>query len=124
MEYDTHRTEIVRQITAQKAIYKFRVFLYSLNKDIRQHCFIISRDFLINEYQNNSSITVTEKERLLNLLTHWQWSSFENTSTDWWHILSVNHAKSISLMTLIYLWIDDIHTFDIETSETSTLGLR
>ena len=124
MEYDTNRTEIVRQITAQKAIYKFRVFLYSLNKDIRQHCFAIARDFLINEYQNNSSITATEKERLWNLLNHWQWNTFETTSTDWWHFLSVNHAKSISLMTLIHLWIDDIHTFDAEAFETSTMGIR
>ena len=124
MDYDTNRAEIVRQITAQKAIYKFRVFLYSLNKDIRQHCFAIARDFLINEHQNNSSITVTEKERVLNLLNHWQWSILEHTSSDWWHILSVNHAKSITLMTLIHLWIDDIHTFDMEAFETSTLGLR
>lgn len=124
MDYDTHRTEIVRQITAQKAIYKFRVFLYSLNKDIRQNCFAIARDFLNNEYQNNSSITVTEKERLLNLINHWQWAIFENTSTDWWYLLSVNHAKSISLMTIIHLWIDDIQTFDAEAFETSTLGIR
>lgn len=124
MDYDTHRTEIVRQITAQKAIYKFRAFLYSLNKDIRQHCFAIARDFLNNEYQNNLSITATEKERLWNLINHWQWAIFENTSTDWWYLLSVNHAKSISLMTIIHLWIDDIQTFDAEAFETSTLGIR
>ena len=122
-QYDNNKTEIVRNITAQKAIYKFRIFMYSLNKDIRQQCFRITKEFLDNEY-NNSTITVTERERLLNLGNHWQWNMFENNSTNWWSQLSFNHSSSLSLMTVIHMWIDDIHTFDSEVFETSTDGLR
>jgi hypothetical protein len=123
-QYDTNKAELVRQITAQKNIYKFRQFLYSLNRDIRQQCFDISKKFLENEYRNNDAISTTERERLLALINHWQWHAFDNTSVVWWSTLSFNHAKSISLMTMIHLWVDDIHTFDPEAFETSTDGLR
>jgi hypothetical protein len=49
---------------------------------------------------------------------------FENESTNWWSALSFNHSKSLSLMTVIHMWIDDINTFDSEVFETSTDGLR
>lgn len=123
-QYEINKTEIVRQITAQKNIYKFKQFLYSLNRDIRQKCFDISKEFLNNEYHHNNRVTETERGRLLNLTNHWQWNEFDNNSTNWWSALSYNHAKSISLMTMIHLWIDDITTFDPETFETSTEGLR
>jgi hypothetical protein len=123
-QYDNNKTEIVRNITAQKAIYKFRVFMYSLNKDIRQNCFRITKEFLENEYNNNSTVTVTERERLQLLLNHWQWISFDNDSTAWWSRLTINHYTSLSLMTIIHLWTDDINTFDPEIFETSTDGLR
>jgi hypothetical protein len=122
-QYDNNKTEIVRNITAQKAIYKYRIFMYSLNKDIRQQCFRITKEFLDNE-NNNSTITTTERERLLNLGNHWQWNDFDNNSTIWWSALSFNHSKSLSLMTVIHMWIDDINTFDSEVFETSTDGLR
>ena len=64
-QYDNNKAEIVRNITAQKAIYKYRIFMYSLNKDIRQKCFRITKEFLDNEYDNNSTITTTERERIL-----------------------------------------------------------
>ena len=67
---------------------------------------------------------MTERERLLNLGNHWQWAMFENESTNWWSALSFNHSKSLSLMTVIHMWIDDINTFDAEVFETSTDGLR
>jgi len=123
-QYDSNKTEIIRNITAQKAIYKYRIFMYSLNKDIRQQCFRITKEFLENEYNNTSPITATERERLLPLLNHWQWNDFDNNSTNWWSILSFNHSKSLSLMTVIHMWIDDINTFDAEVFETSTYGLR
>jgi hypothetical protein len=122
-QYDDNKTEIVRNITAQKAIYKYRVFMYSLNKDIRQNCFRITREFLDNE-NNNLTITATEKERLRELLNHWQWTIFDNESTNWWYALSFTHSKSTSLMTVIHMWIDDVNTFDAEVFETSTDGLR
>ena len=123
-QYETNKAELVRQITAQKNIYTFRQFLYSLNKDIRQQCFDISKQFLENEYSNNDNITTSERERLLALINHWQWNTFDTTSTMWWSTLSFNHAKSVSLMTLIHVWIDDIQAFDPQAFETSTDGLR
>jgi len=122
--YDTTLTELKRSIQAQKTIYKFRTFLYSINKDIRHHYFDLCRTYLDNEYNNNAKITMTEKERLRNLLNHWEWNTFENTSTNWWYILNMNHSHSLSLMTLLHLWVDDIQPFDPETFETSTDGLR
>lgn len=123
-QYEISRAEIMRNITAQKAIYKFRVFMYSLNKDIRQQCFRITRDFLENEYKNTPTTTITERERLRLLLNHWQWNDFDNNSTNWWSLLSLNHSMSLSLMTVIHMWTDDINTFDPEVFETSTDGLR
>jgi len=122
--YDTTLNELKRNISAQKTLYKFRTFLYSINRDIRRHYFDICRSYLENEYRNNSEVSMTERERLLNLLNHWQWTAFEQTSTEWWHTLCMNHSHSLSLMTLIVLWVDDIQQFDPETFETSTDGLR
>jgi hypothetical protein len=122
--YDITLTELKRTILAQKTIYKFRTFLYSINKDIRHNYFDLCRAYLENEYNNNDQITMSEKERLVNILKHWEWNTFENTSTNWWYILTMNHSHSLSLMTLLHLWVDDIHPFDPETFETSTDGLR
>lgn len=122
--YDTTKIELVRLITSQKNIYKFRVFIYSLNKDIRQRCFELTRQYLQNEYTNNEAISITEKERLRILLGHWEWNNFDNNATNWWSALSFNHSISTTLMTIIHIWIDDISEFDSEAFETSTLGLR
>jgi hypothetical protein len=122
--YDERKTELINQITAQKLIYKFRVFMYTLNKDVRFTCFTICERYLNNEFYDNTTITATERERLPKLMTHWNWSTFDNASTDWWRVLSSEHSKSLTLMTLIHLWIDDINAFDAESFETSTIGLR
>ena len=122
--YDIRKNELTKQIASQKTIYKFRVFMYSLNKDIRQKCFDISRDFLLNESLHNESIGYTEKQLLQQLINHWEWNSFDNNSTNWWSTLSYNHCKSITLMVILHLWIDDINEFDMETFEESTLGIR
>ena len=122
--YDTTLNELKRNISAQKTLYKFRTFLYSINRDIRRHYFDICRSYLENEYRNNSEVSMTERERLLNLLNHWQLTAFEQTSTEWWHTICMNHSHSLSLLTLIVLWVDDIQQFDPETFETSTDGLR
>jgi len=123
-QYDANKAEIVKKITGQKNIYKFRQFLYSLNRDIRQNCFRITRDFFENEYNNNTSITATERERLLNLINYWQWNDFDGNSTNWWSTLSFIHYTSLSLMTVIHMWIDEIYNFDPEVFETSTDGVR
>ncbi len=123
MSYEHTKQEIVNEILAQKCIYKFRTFMYSLNKDVRHHNFEISRTFLENELYKNTSLTVTERERLQQLITHWQWSIFDNTAVMWWTGLTV-HSKSLTLMTLLHLWIDDISVFDPESFETSTDGIR
>jgi len=122
--YDASLTELKRNIIAQKTIYRFRNFLYSINKDVRHHWFDMCRSYLENEQRNNTEITATEKGRLQSLINHWEWNSFENTSTNWWYILSMNHSHSVTLMTLLHLWIDDIEIFDSEAFETSTMGLR
>jgi len=123
-EYEVNKAEIVKKISAQKNIYKFRQFLYSLNRDIRQTCFRITRDFFENEYNNKTSITATERERLLNLINHWQWNEFDGNSTNWWSTLSFTHSSSLSLMILINMWIDEIQQFDAEVYETETDGVR
>jgi hypothetical protein len=123
-EYEVNKAEIVKNIRAQKNIYKFRQFLYSLNRDIRQTCFRITRDFFENEYNNNTFITATERERLLNLINHWQWNEFDGNSTNWWSTLSFNHSSSLSLIIVINMWVDEIQQFDTEVFETETDGVR
>lgn len=121
--YELNKQNIERKITGQKYIYKFRMFLYSLNRDIRQVCFRITKEFLENEL-DNSLVTVTERERIQEVLTHWQWNTFDTTSTAWWSTLAFQHTTSLSLMTVIHLWIDNITEFDPEAFETSTDGIR
>jgi hypothetical protein len=117
-EYDIQENEIVRNMREQRNIHKFRYFMYSRHKDLRQHRFRITKEFLDNEYKNNSTLTATERELLLNLKNHWDWSMFDNDSTNWWSTLSVNYSRSLSLMTVIHMWIDGINTFDTELSDT------
>lgn len=122
--YDNNKQEIERKVTGQRYIYKFRMFLYTLNKDIRQVCFRITREFLENEVNNNTLISATERERLHRLLEHWQWNTFDTASTTWWSTLAFDHTTSLSLMTIIHMWIDNITEFDPEHFETSTDGIR
>ena len=121
--YEVNKQNIERKVTAQKYIYKFRMFLYSLNKDIRQVCFRITKEFLENELQK-PELSTTERVRVDRLLAHWQWNTFETTSTAWWSTLAFDHTTSLSLMTIIHIWIDNITEFNSEIFETSTDGLR
>jgi hypothetical protein len=121
--YENSKQDLINNISAQKCIYKFRTFIYSLNKDMRYYIFDISRRFLENELHKNPAITVTERERLQQLINHWQWAMFDSNAVVWWTSLS-NYAKSITLMTIIHLWIDDISIFDQDSFETSTDGIR
>ena len=123
MSYEDNKQEIQRKITGQRYIYKFRDFLYSLNRDIRQVCFRITREFLENEL-NNPEVTVTERGRIQALLPHWNWQNFDTAAIAWWTTLSFQHTKSLSLMTVIHMWIDDINVFDPDAFETSTYGER
>jgi hypothetical protein len=122
--YYNTESEITKNIVAQKTIYRFRNFLYSINKDIREQFFRLSREYFDNEYQNNITLTVTERERLRLLLIHWDWNTFDTSSREWWFSISVTHSKSLSLMILIHKWIDNIQIFDSESFETSTDGIR
>ena len=110
-QYELTTVQLKREILAQKAIYKFRMFMYSLNRDVRHRCFWISRDYLENEL-NNLSITATESARVQALLNHWNWQNFNEYSTNWWSILSSDHSTSVTLITIINLWTDDINVFD------------
>jgi len=123
MSYEDNKQVIQRKITGQRYVYKFREFLYTLNRDIRQVCFRITREFLENEL-NNPGLTVTERERIQALLPHWNWTTFDTTATAWWSTLAFEHTTSLSLMTVIHMWIDDINVFDAEAFETSTDGMR
>jgi len=121
--YEYNRNNINNQIQSQKLIQKFRSLIYLLNKDIRQRCFEISKNFLINE-KLNPELSISERESLTLLINHWNWNEFENQSTLWWSALSINHSKSITFMNLIHLWVDDINLIDSDVFETSTLGIR
>ena len=108
-EYDIYENEIVRNITVQRNIHRFRHFMYSQNKESRQSIFRSIKEFFETEY-NNPSIISTERERLLNLRNHWQWSMFDDDSTRWWSTLSSNHSTSLTLMIAIRAWADG-HTY-------------
>jgi hypothetical protein len=121
--YELTSLQLKREILAQKAIYKFRMFMYSLNRDVRQSSFRISRDYLENEL-NNLSITATEFARVQALLNHWNWQNFSEYSTNWWSVLSSDYSTSVTLITIINLWTDDINVFDNQIPDTATDGLR
>ena len=119
MSYEDKRTEILKKIRAQKDIYQFRVFLYSLNRDVRQTYFRISKEHFENELQN-PSISVTERHGLQALIAHWNWTIFDTTSLVWWTEISSNYATNQCLLILVHLWIDDITKFDSDDYEKST----
>ena len=98
MNYD--RDDIIRRINVLKAIHTFRLFYESLNYELRQDCIQLGREFLMNEYKYAVS---PEKERVLNLLTHWQYTAL--TAASWWRNLAMNHSRCTSLLTLLRLWI-------------------
>lgn len=118
--YEIENKRLKNDIEAMKLIYKFRMFLYSLNRDVRVNCFRISREYFENEYNNNIEVSRTERERLHTLINHWEWTSFDTTSINWWSIIFTQHLRSLTLMTVIHLWIDDITHFDPESFETDT----
>lgn len=119
MSYEDKRVEILKKIRAQKDIYQFRVFLYSLNRDVRQTYFRISKEHFENELQNQS-ISVTERQGLQALIAHWNWTTFDTTSLAWWTEISSTYATNQYLLILVHLWIDDITKFDSDDYEKST----
>lgn len=123
-EFRADKAKIAQKIVAQKAFYKFRQFMYSLNREIRQHCFGITRAYLENACGPFSDVTVTERNLLIPLLQHWDWTAFDTAATAWWTALSTTHYASLTLMEVINRWIDDIQPFDADRFETGTDGLR
>ena len=73
---------------------------------------------------NNTCLAIGERERIQNLINHWQLNNFETNATNWWSVIAYNHSKCSTFKTLMHTWIDDIQTFDVENFETSTDGLR
>jgi hypothetical protein len=121
--YEQRKADLLNEISIQKLLYKFRAFMYSLRRDTRLNCFSICDRYLNNEFHDNITLSVSEKARLEKLMGHWSWEVFDTAATDWWALLSCEHSKCLTLMTLIHLWIDDIHVFDPENFETSTQSL-
>jgi hypothetical protein len=120
--YEQRRKDLLKDIAAQKLLYKFRTFLYSLNKDVRVHCFSLCELYLNNELHDGIQ-TVSENTRLHALVDHWKWSTFETSASDWWKTLSIEHARCHTLMTLIHLWIDDIQTMDGDMLDNATVSM-
>ena len=123
-EYEITRAKLVRNFMGYKAINKFRLFMYTLSKEVRMRVFDDINDFFKNEY-NNLSTTETERGRLHAIMNiQWQWSNFENDSTTWWQMLVANHLHCVSLLTVIHMLIDETNSFDADAFETSTDGIR
>lgn len=121
--YNVRRSELIRQVDALKSIYKFRIFLYSLNRDVRQRCFEICREYLQNELEN-IELNISERDRVIQLLNHFQWNEFDQHSTLWWSILSFNYVNSITLIYLINIWTSDLTIAETNIRDDISLGLR
>jgi hypothetical protein len=122
--YEKNQEKLIKQIQSQKIINKFRILLYSVNKEIRNHWFNICKEYIDNEMNNNSLLTALEKNTLMQLSNRWQWANFENNSTEWWKDLSYNYNSCDVLMKLMNLWIDNINDIINVDADNSTLGLR
>ena len=122
-QYETAKEKLIRNFTGYKAINKFRIFLYSLNKEVRMRVFEDINNFFKNEHVSTIT-TTTERERLTDIIKDWQWSNFENDSTTWWQMLVANHLHCVSLLTVIHMLVDETNAFDAEAFETSTDGIR
>lgn len=121
--YTIRKGELERLIDTQKMIYTFRNFMYSLNKDIRYNYFIITRDYLENEYNHNTIIHDVEKDRLKLLLDHWQWDTFVSQSTAWWSELTTKYALCATLRLTLDLWTHELKVYT-SASDCESIGLR
>jgi hypothetical protein len=116
--YNLRKEELVNQMRVQRCILKFKQFLYSLNRDVRQHCFGLVRAYFENELEGGGLGDV-EVQRLEALLQHWQWILFDTISTEWWSGLCLQHARCKTLLACIQIWIDESDV----GSDNETLGL-
>lgn len=118
--YEQIRATIITQIQTQKIFYKFRVFVYSLNREVRHHCFDLTHQFLENEFRGNLDLHVPERDRIQNLLYHWNWEAFTTHATNWWITLTTQHANCSSLVNVMNIWLENIGLIDTNTPDNRT----
>jgi hypothetical protein len=101
--HEARRFELAKNIGCYRTLYEFRLYLDSLDKDMRQQCFKVSRDYLENEYKG--PLAPGESLNLLALVNHWSWEQYEKNQIEWWTVLSKNHLNTEAISKLISLWI-------------------
>lgn len=121
-EYTKNRNDIERKILHQKALHKFRQFMYSLNKPIRQQFFGFIKEYLENE-MTNPGVRAIDSDTLRPLLPHWNWVQFDSMATSWWETLLLHHANCEPLQTIIQLCTNDCY-IGPDFSESASVGLR
>jgi hypothetical protein len=120
--YTNTKNEISNKLFWVKSINRLRKFVYNLSRDERQYFFNEVSQYIHNEL-NNNSIHLSETERCLltNLITHWHINNTESNSTMWWSTLLYNYSGSMTLKTIISVYVCET---DIDSTDDSTLGIR
>lgn len=86
-----------------------RRYVYNLNKDERHYFFTEVENYLRNELINNNlNIREVERNAITNLLGHWQITSMESNSTNWWTTLLRNFSESETFLHIIKSYVENI----------------
>jgi hypothetical protein len=86
-----------------------RRYVYNLNKDERHYFFTEVENYLRNELINNNlNIREVERNAITNLLGHWQITSMESNSTNWWSTLLRNFSDCETFLHIIKSYVENI----------------
>ncbi len=98
--------------------------MYSVNKEHRKYIFDICLEHFNNEI-SNPNINISRREKVVSLISHFQWNTFSNDAYNWWDILSKNHSGCFALQDIIREWIKDWQqSISYNISDSESLGLR
>ena len=123
-EYKKQYETITSHLQWVRSVNTLRRYVYNLSRDERYYFFTEIERFLRNEITNNNlHIEETERRAINNLLGHWQITSVENNSTNWWSTLLYNHSNCESFITIIksyVVYIDDSSKEVCDNTSVST----
>ena len=122
-EYKKQSITIICRLQWVRYINTLRRYVYNLSRDERYYFFTEVERYLKNEITNNNlHIEETERRAINNLLGHWQITSVENNSTNWWSTLLHNHSNCETFITIIKSYVVYIDDSSKEVSDNNSVS--
>ena len=107
--YKTQHEITKKRLVWVRYINILRRYVYNLSRDERHYFFTEVANYLRNELTNNHlHIREVERIAITNLLGHWQITSMEANSTNWWSTLLYNHSECETFLHIIKSYVENI----------------